>query len=264
MNDKFRNWLMVNGSSYNTALNYEGRIEHVIAKIDPENLTKEPIQAFLLGLQGKHKASTINGYLNAIKAYLKFLGKSTELPKALKEPRTLPDSFTEEYLENTILPTISQLFCYDYLKYRALFYFLFFGGLRISEAGHLERKNIDLEKRIAKIYVQKTRQERIIFFNEKTRQALEEYFDFEPEITNAFNNNTDSIKKRVQRLKQYFPEINIHPHLFRNSYALNLLRKGVDLLTVSKLLGHANINSTMRYLGLTTDQMQEIYNKKIK
>jgi len=40
-----------------------------------------------------------------------------------------------------------------------------------------------------------------------------------------------------------------HPHKFRATYATKLLQSGVDLKTVQKLLGHKNLESTMRYLA---------------
>lgn len=43
--------------------------------------------------------------------------------------------------------------------------------------------------------------------------------------------------------------IRAHPHMFRATYATTLLQRGVDLKTVQKLLGHKNLESTMRYLA---------------
>jgi integrase/recombinase XerD len=43
--------------------------------------------------------------------------------------------------------------------------------------------------------------------------------------------------------------IGAHPHKFRATYATTLLQSGVDLKTVQKLLGHKNLESTMRYLA---------------
>jgi integrase len=37
-------------------------------------------------------------------------------------------------------------------------------------------------------------------------------------------------------------------HKFRATYATRLLRNGVDLRTVQKLLGHSSLDSTLRYL----------------
>lgn len=45
-------------------------------------------------------------------------------------------------------------------------------------------------------------------------------------------------------------------HRFRHWYATNLLRGGTDLLTVSKLLGHANTATTAVYCLITDEQRQ--------
>jgi site-specific recombinase XerD len=40
-----------------------------------------------------------------------------------------------------------------------------------------------------------------------------------------------------------------HPHKFRATFATTLLQGSMDLKTVQKLLGHKNLESTMRYLA---------------
>ena len=39
----------------------------------------------------------------------------------------------------------------------------------------------------------------------------------------------------------------LHPHSLRHTTAVYLLKAGVDFATISQWLGHANINTTMRY-----------------
>jgi site-specific recombinase XerD len=120
-----------------------------------------------------------------------------------------------------------------------------------------------MEKKTAKIFVSKTKEERMIVYTEKTKDALKEYFDSEEETENAFNINSNAVQQRFKDFKKYFPDINFHAHTFRHSFAVNCLRKGVDLLTVSRLLGHRNTTTTERYLGLTVTQFQEIYRNKV-
>ncbi len=45
----------------------------------------------------------------------------------------------------------------------------------------------------------------------------------------------------------------IHPHSLRHSTAIALLKAGVDFATISQWLGHANINTTMRYARADLD-----------
>jgi site-specific recombinase XerD len=45
----------------------------------------------------------------------------------------------------------------------------------------------------------------------------------------------------------------IHPHSIRHSTAVCLLKSGVDFATISQWLGHASLNTTMRYARVDID-----------
>ena len=50
-------------------------------------------------------------------------------------------------------------------------------------------------------------------------------------------------------------------HKFRRTYATRLLRSGLDLSTVQKLMGHSDLASTMRYLSpAESDGLQDFIN----
>jgi integrase len=40
----------------------------------------------------------------------------------------------------------------------------------------------------------------------------------------------------------------LHPHVLRHCFARRLLERGVDIATVSQLLGHEDLRTTMRYV----------------
>jgi len=259
---EFRDWLILNGASNNTADNYVSRIAEVSRSVAIEDWTKESLEGVLTVIKQSKKTSTFNNYLFALKKYLKFSQKEIELPKSTKVCRTLPKSFTEEYFEKTIIPTIEQVTVRDIYKIKAVMYFLFYTGVRIGELNTLHRKDIDLEKKTVKITVAKTKEERIVFFTRKTKMHLELYFASEPEVSNAFNLTSGALQMRIRSWQPYF-DMPFHPHMLRHSFATNLLYKGIDLFTVSKLLGHKDIVTTQRYLSLSTEQMQELYRNKI-
>jgi len=42
--------------------------------------------------------------------------------------------------------------------------------------------------------------------------------------------------------------LDIHPHIFRHSFGIHLVRSGVDIRRVQLLLDHSNLNITQAYL----------------
>jgi len=260
--EKFKDHLLINGNAFLTARNYISRIERVLSKVKEEDFSEVTLTNFLRELQKENSISTVNGYLNALTAYLKFIKKEIPLPKYLKDVRTLPKSIDENQLEK-IIDVLSQVLHRDFIKFKALFYFLFYSGIRIGEIDTLKRADFNFERKEAKIFVSKTKEERIIAFENKTKNALQSYFDSEEEVENAFNINSNAVQQRLKHFKKYFPDIDFHAHIFRHSFARYCLEVlGLDILTVSKLMGHSNITTTERYLRLTDTQFRDIYHRK--
>ena len=52
---------------------------------------------------------------------------------------------------------------------------------------------------------------------------------------------------------------NVHPHRLRHTYATDLLRNGVSLVGVMKLLGHKTLKMTLRYVEVTNEDLGREY-----
>lgn len=69
----------------------------------------------------------------------------------------------------------------------------------------------------------------------------------------------ENILKRAGNVAKIREHIRVSPHTCRHYYAQSQLRNGCDLYTLSKLLGHANVNTTKRYLqSMHDDDLMEI------
>ena len=70
---------------------------------------------------------------------------------------------------------------------------------------------------------------------------------------NVFNYRLKSVAKAAG------VEENVHPHRLRHSYATELLRNGVSLPGIMKLLGHRTLKMTLRYVAITNEDLGRDY-----
>jgi integrase/recombinase XerD len=64
------------------------------------------------------------------------------------------------------------------------------------------------------------------------------------------------LRRYVQKASRVAPSLRskkLHPHSIRHSTAVALLKSGVDFATISQWLGHAGLNTTMRYARADLD-----------
>ena len=69
-------------------------------------------------------------------------------------------------------------------------------------------------------------------------------------------------ERKRREIKGYLGK-NVYCHLFRHGFARNLIKKGVDLNTVSKFLGHSSVLTTAIYVDSDDEMKKEIYKKMI-
>ena len=68
----------------------------------------------------------------------------------------------------------------------------------------------------------------------------------------------NAIERIIRNIGERSMITRIHPHLFRATYATNMLKKGVDIQVIAKLLGHSKIETTSMYICLSDDEMEQI------
>ena len=258
---EFKDWLLINGLTPNTVKNYVSRIRKFLTSVKVENMTEGDIIAFLVSIKDECSPSTVNCYREAISNYLKFLKRDDiPLPKPLKIEEKIPDYMTEKFFEKEFINIVECIFS-NPLKWKAIFYFMFYTGMRVGEIASLRRENIDLNNRVVKINNQKSKKEQLRPFNEKTKIILKKYFEIENEVSSAFNASVASIQRALKNIQPNFKDIKLHPHLFRHSFGAYFMRHGGTLATLQKLMGHKNIKTTQIYAGLKPEHIKEEYDK---
>jgi site-specific recombinase XerD len=74
-------------------------------------------------------------------------------------------------------------------------------------------------------------------------------------------NDNRSRYRFILAIRTQFHNILIMHHLYAQTYAIHLMRNGVDLRRLQQLLGHSNIQTTTVYLQFRDQDLREVYNK---
>ena len=131
-------------------------------------------------------------------------------------------------------------------------------GLRTCEVRNLKLQDIDWESRRLKIEQSKGLKDRHIYLDNAVLDALRAYLgvrgqaDFLPENVFIFRHAPLARSYCFQRLETYgrYCEVHASPHRLRHSCATLLLNAGAPVLSVQMILGHKQIDTTLRYARL--------------
>jgi site-specific recombinase XerD len=144
-------------------------------------------------------------------------------------------------------------------KFRVLFTTIYATGLRISEGCSLETGDIDAARGVIQIRG-KGDKERLVMLSPQLLPILRAYWRQErPRAPYLFTGrtgrplNSDVARSALRLAKaQAGLDKNVTPHVLRHSFATHLLDKGTDLRIIQALLGHERIETTTRYVRVST------------
>jgi len=280
---EFEQWLTEEGRASKTVESYVGDIKgyHLYMKERAVNESQAfsrfsfvRYKEYLLDRQ--FAISTINKKINSLKVYNDFLlkkGMVSESYIQLKRDRVqiaagsehVVTALSDEEVEKVLF------FVEDHTKVsmrnKLIVYLLLYTGVRVTELVNIKLADIDhltatltIKGKGGKIREISLRQDVIQLMKQyiKEERAQSRFRDSEYLLVSqrAKKMHRDGVRDWLANISEDL-DINLHPHLFRHTFATRLLRKGVDLTTVSKLTGHSTVNMTAKFYIQTTRQEKQ-------
>jgi integrase/recombinase XerD len=142
------------------------------------------------------------------------------------------------------------------LHHRVLLATLYGAGLRVSEVTQVKVSDIDAPRSVLWVRHGKGRRDRQTMLSPKLLELLRDYWRADRPANWLFPNTAGTRPHRSQGGLPCLPQRRptgrhfetVHPHSLRHAFVTHLLEAGTNLRTIQILLGHANLETTARYL----------------
>jgi integrase/recombinase XerD len=270
---RFERNVSILGRSESTFQNYSRHVAAMALHFQclPTELDPEQVKDYLYGLQ-KQSNTPSQSYFKHTVYGLRFLLKTEGLPyehlhlPSIQKTEKLPVILSREEIWRML--TGAQL-----LKHRILIGLLYGCGLRCQEVRSLQLRHLDFDRRLVHVVQSKGNKDRYLPLSQHLIRGIRTYVSAErPKLylfEGAGNPEAKGFDSRYsQRGVQWAVKTvarqagiikEVHTHMLRHSFATHLLEDGVNIITVQKLMGHQNIESTMVYLHVchTPDQLPQ-------
>jgi integrase/recombinase XerD len=150
------------------------------------------------------------------------------------------------------------------LRARARILVMLHTGFRISDVVKLRRKDVDLKTGRVRIVSQKTN----IAQTGNVGEALESLKRLPNDGPYFFWNGESKLRSAVGTARLSISRVlktagvKGHPHRFRDTFSVELLKQGSDLRTVQLLLGHKSLKTTEEHYAPWVDSFQDKLDKE--
>lgn len=235
----------------------------------PTELSPDQVQDYLYELQQLSHTPSQTYFKHTVYG-LRFLLKAEGLPyaflklPAIARPQKLPVILSRQEIWGMLQQA-------KLLKHKILIGLLYGCGLRCMEVRNIELKHLDYDRGLLHIVQSKGNKDRYVPLSLHLIRGIKTYITIEHPQKYLFEGHGNPQGKGFdgrysQRGVQWAVKTvaaqagilkDVHTHMLRHTYATHLLEDGVNILTVQKMMGHSNIDSTMLYLHVcqTPDQL---------
>jgi integrase/recombinase XerD len=226
-------------------------------------LGRSELRAFVEHLRGQGRsASWLKMHLAALVfLFAKTLGRPAEVSFIVwpKQYSPLPTVLSQAEVD-------AFLGALRHAVYRALAMVLYGTGLRLAEALALEVPDIDGARGVLRVRHGKGNRAREVKLSPALYLWLRRYWDQErPPLPYLFASRRTGRPPTQDAVRHAFAMAAeqagvtkpVKPHVLRHSYATHLLDAGTEMRVIQALLGHASLQTTMRYTRVSTALVQK-------
>lgn len=191
--------------------------------------------------------------------------ENIELPKRKKK---LPIRVSKDQAFNIMEIAYNLPYKYQFLKSRnhAIFATFIYAGLRKSELLNLNLTDVDIENLTIFVRQGKGGKDRMVPMSFALAQSLKRYLVDRkrlnktcPNFFTSLNRNkgftSSGLKRLIDKVK-LVSGINFSSHKLRHTFATLMLEGGCDVISLSKMMGHSKIETTMIYTFVTTQLLR--------
>ncbi len=282
--------------TFNKYLNSSKDLKKYFPKETLKSLTKTRYQKYLNGYTKTHADHSVRQFNTHIRAAVQNaldeqIIATDFTKKAVVKGQGAKKSEEEKYINYADFVRLLRLSSEkidSFYSTRLMIYLAGTTGMRFGELIGLKWSEVDFENEIINIkleynYVTKIFTEpkgykiRKITINSKTAKILLDLKDnqinheldnpdnlvfFNPTYGIVSNNAANSVLRRMQKNLEIYPTITMHG--LRHTHGSVLLMKGINILAVSKRLGHASVDITLGVYAHLLKELEDRENDKIK
>ena len=261
--DMFLTAKHLEGCSDKTIRYYRCNIEKMLESINIPviKISTEMLRKYLVEYQAINNCGkvTIDNIRRSLSTFFSWLEEEDYIIKSpmkrihkVKTAIIVKDTISDEKVE------ILRDNCNN-LRDRAMIDFLLSTGIRVGELVRLNIDDIDFSERKA-------------YFDAKTKIHLINYIESRTDNNSALfvslnkphNRLTESgVELRLREMGKKLGVEKVHPHKFRRTMATRAIEKGMPIEQVQKILGHEQIDTTLRYAMVNQNNVKMSHRKYI-
>ena len=274
--DDLEDFLMskaLEGKSVETIKRYRYELNRLLSYINKsvQNITPTEISAYLRMYKRIRQVSnqTLKNVRTVYSSFFMWLRDHDRISKNpmllvedIKVETIIKKPFTDEEREKMFRSCTN-------LRDQALLEFLYSTAVRVSELSRLNIEDISFTDKDLIVYG-KASKERHVYLNNRTNMYMQEYLksrnDNNPALfvglKSPYNRITKAgIEDIIRRIGKRAGVDKAYPHRFRRTAATNALNRGMPVQEVAEFLGHAKLETTMRYCTVNEDAVRYHHSK---